>query len=270
MKNKLLFSLTLLTILSCSPISNNQISISPKFIVGETFEYSIIHSLKLDGDLSYQQNSDVTISVEKVQDSIITINWTINEIDIRDSTEFKDLRTSIFEIPEGMTIVYDVNRKGQIQQINNYNAIQKTLDSRFDSVMMSISENREVSRTYKESGGFGIMKAMIYDKPENNIFISDIFHFNRLNGIEIIKDTSIYHFEPWVGSNMDKYRIYLCEIDDREISIKSDLVVGKGSAKNGRVTTRQYTYDPSSFWLKDLSSIMRNEGIEDKMVIKQR
>lgn len=270
MKNLFVFLLFVLISLSCSRKSKNQISILPKFIIGDQYDYTIAHSLKHDGSLDFQQISDVTITVEKVQDTIVTLKWIINKVEFTDSTELKDFRSSIFKISEGMTITYDVNQKGQIQQIDNYNTIQKNLDAKFDSVMIAISQKASGDSTYKKSSGFGIIKAMIYSEPERNIIISDIFHFNRLNGIDIQNDTCVSFYESWVGTKMDEYRICLNQKDNNQITLHSDLVTDKIKSKNGRVTKRVYTYDRSNYWLKDFSSIMTNDKIEDKMLIERK
>ncbi len=83
-------------------------------------------------------------------------------------------------IPEGITINYDVNLEGQIQQISNYDLIQRILNYRFEKAL-KIYPEKEI----ENSSGYAIIMAMIDGNSEDNIFISDIYHFNRLNGIEL-------------------------------------------------------------------------------------
>ena len=151
MKNSLIVALLLLLNIRCSLILNEKTSIIPKLEVGQSFDYEIIHTSSNKGLLSFKQISKITITVEKVLDTIAILNWTINKIDFIDSSEVKDFRALMMTIPEGITVNYDVNLKGQIQQIRNYDSIQKILDYRFENALKIISESEIENSRYKKS-----------------------------------------------------------------------------------------------------------------------
>lgn len=269
MKNSLIVALLLLLNIRCSLILNEKTSIIPKLEVGQSFDYEIIHTSSNKGLLSFKQISKITITVEKVLDTIAILNWTINKIDFIDSSEVKDFRALMMTIPEGITVNYDVNLKGQIQQIRNYDSIQKILDYRFENALKIISESEIENSRYKKSSGYWITKEVINGSPEQNVFISDIYQFNRLNGIELYKDSSQYYFEPWVGKTQDKYKINLDKIIDGKVMLKSELVDGAGKAENNRVINREHLFNDSNFWLISYSSIMKTNSMESMMMIKQ-
>jgi len=269
MKNLLVVTLLLLLNFSCSLISNQEISIIPKLKVGQSFDYEIIHKSSNKGLLSFKQIKKISITVEKVEDTIATLNWTINKIDFIDSSEVNDFRTLIMTIPEGITVNYDVNLKGQIQQIRNYDSIQRILDYRFENILKINPEKEIENGGYKNSSGYGILKAMIDGNPEQNIFISDIYHFNRLNGIELSKGSFQYYYEPWVGKTQDKYKINIDKILDGKVILKSELVDGAGKTKNNRVINRVYSFNDANYWLTNYSSIMKTNNMESMTMIKQ-
>lgn len=269
MKNLLVVTLLLLLSFSCTDISNEEIPIIPKFKVGQSFDYEIINTSSNNGLFNYKQIKKISITVEKVEDTVATLNWTINNIEFIDSSEVNDFNALIMKIQEGITINYDVNVKGQIQQIKNYDSIQKTLDYRFENIFKINSEKEIENGGYKNSSGYGIMKAMINDNPEQNIFISDIYHFNRLNGIEFSKGLSQYYYEPWVGKTQDKYKITIDKILDGKLILKSELIDGAGKTKNNRVINREYSFNDTNYWLTNFSSKMKTNNMESMMMIKQ-
>ncbi len=269
MKNLLIVTLLLLMNMACSLISKEKTSIIPKLEVGQSFNYEIIHTTSNKGLLNFKQITKITVTVEKVLDTVATLNWTINKIDFIDSSEVKDFRAVIMTIPEGITVNYDVNLKGQIQQIRNYDSIQKILDYRFENALKNSTETEVENSRYKNSSGYGIIKAMINGNPEQNIFISDIYQFNRLNGIELCKDPSQYYYEPWVGKTQDKYKINIDKIIEGKVMLKSELVDGAGKTKNNRVIKREHLFNDANYWLISYSSIMKTNNMESTMMIKQ-
>jgi len=265
MKYLLIVPLLFLMNMCYSLTSNGKISIIPKLEVGQSFDYEIIHTTSNKGLLNFKQITKITVTVEKVLDTIATLNWAINKIDFIDSSEVKNFRALMMTIPEGITVSYDVNLKGQIQQIRNYDSIQRILDYRFEKAL-KINPEKEIEM----SSGFAIIKAMIDGNPEQNIFISDIYHFNRLNGIELYKDSSQCYYEPWVGKTQDKYKINIDKIIDGKVMLKSELVDGVGKTENNRVISREHFFNDVNHWLISYSSKMKTNSMESMMMIKQK
>lgn len=269
MKSTIAVVLLIVINFSYSLLKNEETSIIPKLAADQSSNYEIIHTSTIKGRLSFKQINKITISVEKVEDTIVTLNWKINKIDFIDSSEINNSRALIMKIPEGITINYDVNLKGQILKINNYDSIQGVLDTRFENILKINSEKETENGVYKKSSGYGIMKEMINSNSEQNIYISDIYHFNRLNGIELSKDSSQYYHEPWVGKTQDKYKISFDKRIDGKVIVKSELVDGSGKTKNNRVINREYVFDEANYWLINFSSIMKTNNSKSTMQIKQ-
>jgi len=266
MKNVLDLTLIALTIISCTYTEDDTLSIIPKYAIGNTYNYQINQKSIRNQTLNYEIFKDITISVEKAVDTIVSLNWTVNKVIFNDSTEMNDINSNIFGIQEGITVCYNVDKKGQILQITNYDTIQKVLNQRFEKNLKALTEDNEIATDVKRSSGYGIMKSMIAGDSEQNIFVSDIYKFHRTNGIEINRDSCAYYYEPWVGKKKDRYNIYIDTISREEIVLISELVEEALEIK--KTSLRKHYYDLKDNWLNEFSSNMQIKDNEHIFTIK--
>lgn len=269
MKNIFVFTIILLINLSCSQKSDDTISIIPKLQIGETFNYDIIRTSNRHGKIKYQQINKIKLSVVNMTDTGMVLNWKIKKIDFIDTTDLGDFRRTLSSIPEGITIHFSINLNEHNLQIKNYDTIQKILDYRVDSILKIVSENEKYFDDSTINQGFEIFKTMIHGNHEQNIFVSDIYDFNRLNGLKLHKDSCTYNYEPWIGTQKDRYKICYDTIKNGEIIIKSELVNETGNIRNSRSIIKEYKFDKTNYLIKEYSSIIKTNKNESTTTIKR-